>query len=119
MPRYKVNGSDQTFRRKHTYMPCVLGPAFDAAPPEEQIRLLKETWWADNITGKEWELILGKDCSPVVKSRLKRKMIGWWMALGRIILFAPEVYDQSVTEAKVLYRKQIQIAHPCFRQGDE
>lgn len=106
-------------RRKNFYMPCVLGPVFHEATPEEQAKLLKQTWWADLITDAEWKVILDHaDASPSAKSRLKKKVAGWIIAEGRIALLAPDLYLAAVKEARQLYRDQVGERHPLYAEEE-
>jgi len=117
MPKYKVG--DKTLRRKHLYMPCILHEMFPQLPEEEQAKLLKETYWADNITEREWDLLLGQPTpyKGVVRSRLKRKAVGWLMALARISCFDPMLYDEITKEAEETYRRQIGMPIPIIKGG--
>src|SRR4051794_14568861 len=64
--------------RKNAYMPCVISADFDAMTPKEQAQILRETRWADNITGAEWPVVLRHDgVKAYVRSKLKRKAVGW------------------------------------------
>ena len=57
---------DETIRRKNLYMPCALGPRFDEADAATRAQLLRETYWADNITNAEWPVVLGDPGSTAV-----------------------------------------------------
>jgi hypothetical protein len=104
-PTYKIG--DQTFRRKNLYMPCALGWTFDALTEDEQVRLYRETSWADNITNGEWPVLLGQPVKAYVRSRLKRKAVGWLMALSRIALLNPPLFVEILDSAAEMYRRQI------------
>lgn len=89
---------------------------------EEKVKVFKETWWADNLTEAEWRLILDQNppgYSKVVKSRLKRKLTGWLMAMARVALFAPEVYGGAIDKAKEMYQQQVGEEHPLFKGEPE
>ena len=116
-PRYKHG--DETFRRKNFYMPCIINDRFDSLPPEEQVRLLKATYWADNMTESEWPVVLRKpDCSPSARSRLKRKATGWLVALQRIARLHPEFFEAIAAQADTLYREQIEEPPPIHLVWD-
>jgi hypothetical protein len=106
MPKYQLGGT--SVRRKNFYMPCVVGPKFRDATKEEQARILKATYWADNATNAEWPALLGDDCSPSAKSRLKKKAAGWLILLARIQLLNPELFADIVRRADGTYLEQIE-----------
>jgi len=54
-----------------------------------------------------------------VRSRLKRMMVGWWMALGRMACFYKEIYNRSVAEAEKLCKELIGSEHPVFEPSTE
>jgi hypothetical protein len=111
VPRYKIG--DQIVRRKNLYLPCAINDQLDDMSPEEQARVYKAAFWADNITNAEWPVVLGHDdCSPSAKSRLKKKAAGWLMALGRIAYLNPELHREIVKQAEEMYRDQIGEDHP-------
>jgi hypothetical protein len=115
-PVYDLGG--ERIRRKNFYMPCAIGPRFDSASPEEQARILKETWWCDLVSGSEWKALMQEpDFSPSAKSRLRRKAVGWLVVLGRIALLNPELYNSIVKDAEDLYRTQIGTDHPIIAIG--
>jgi hypothetical protein len=92
MPTYEIDG--KTFRRKNFYMPCIIGPRFRRKGAEEKVKTLKETYWVDNITNADWPAVLDDDdASPSAKSRLKKKAAGSLMALQRIALLNPELFE--------------------------
>jgi hypothetical protein len=106
---------EEIVARKHLWLPCALGDQLDGASDEEKARLYRATWWADNITNAEWPVLLGHEgASKTAKSRLKRKLVGWAMAEGRIAVLNPELYNQAVKEAKRLYQEQLGEPHPLF-----
>ncbi len=86
----------------------------DSMSDEEQARTLKETYWADNITNAEWPVMLQNVRNASTRSRLKRKVVGWLMTMGRIAALNPELYNQAVREARALYLRQIGSPHPMF-----
>jgi hypothetical protein len=91
----------------------------DDPPPEELEAIFKATWWADNITNAKWPALLHREGpSRSARSKLKKKVISWWMALSRIAYLDPELYNQTVAEAKRLYLEQVREPHPCFRQSE-
>jgi hypothetical protein len=107
MPNYRIGGT--TVRRKNWYMPCVIGPKFDEASEEEQARILKATYWADNLTNAEWPVLLGEDGrNPSAKSRLKKKATGWLIMLARIQILNPELFADIVQRADQTYQEQIE-----------
>jgi hypothetical protein len=116
MGRYRIG--DQTFRRKNFYMPCIINARFDDMTDDEKIAVYKSTYWADNITNAEWPVVLGHaEATKSNRSKLKKKMVGWLMALGRIAYLNPGLFEQARREAAELYRKQIENEHPFL--GDE
>jgi hypothetical protein len=111
---------DQLVNRKHLWLPCVLGDQLEGASDEEKARLYKATWWADNITNAEWPALLGHEgASKTAKSRLKRKTVGWLMAMGRIAALNPGLYNQAAAEARELYQQQLGEPHPMFSRDDD
>ena len=99
--------------RKNLYMPCVISADVDAMTPEEHARVLRETYWADNITNAEWPAVLRHDgVKAYAKSRLKKKAVGWVMALSRIVRLHPALGAQVLREADALYRRQIREEPP-------
>ena len=113
MPQYQIG--EETFRRKNLYLPCALNAQMDSMSEAEQARVMRETWWADNIANSEWPVVLGDEgASAVAKSRLKRKMIGWFMAMGRIAALNPELYNAAVEGAMAKYLDQLGEPHPMF-----
>jgi hypothetical protein len=118
VPMYAVG--DQTFRRKNLYIPCAIDATIDDKTPAEQAAIYKATYWADNITNSQWPVVLDHDgASKVERSRLKRKGVGWVMALSRIAALNPDLYNQIVAEAKALYQDQIGVPSPMFRSDDD
>jgi len=118
MPKYKIG--DKVFRRKHLYMPCILHESFPQLPEEEQAKLLKSTYWADNITEREWDLLLNRSIpyKEVVRSRLKRKAVGWLVALARISYFDPILYGEILSGAEETYREQIGVPIPIIKKEE-
>jgi hypothetical protein len=111
---------DQTFHRKNLYTPCVIGERFDAMTDEEKVAAYKATWWADNITAAEWPVVLGKpEASKTNRSRLKKKMVGWFMAMGRIGALNPELFHQAFEEARRLYLEQIGEPNPILEPAKD
>ena len=107
MPRYQVG--DQTIRRKNFYMPCIIGARVDEMTDEEYAEILKQTYWADNITKSEWPVVLRNgDAKPHNRSRLKKKAAGWLIALQRIALLHPELFEQIADRAQTMYREQVE-----------
>jgi hypothetical protein len=49
------------------------------------------------------------------RSKLKKKAIGWFMALGRIALLNPDLHEEIRAGARDLYREQIEEEHPIIR----
>jgi hypothetical protein len=117
MARYAFG--QEKARRKNTVLPCVIGERFENMTPGEQVRTLRETYWADYITETEWKAILGqldKTYTGVVRSRLKKKVIAWWILLGRIAILDPKLYNDSVQQAIDLYLRQTETPHPIFME---
>lgn len=99
--------------RKNHYMPCVIGERLDSMSPDDQARVYRETYWADNITNAEWPVVLRHDgVKAYVRSRLKKKAVGWLVALSRIVRLNPKFGAQVLREADALYRKQVQEEPP-------
>lgn len=72
MPSYNHGGT--TFHRKNLFMPCIINDRFDDLTPEEQAAIYKATYWADNITNREWPVVLNHDdANKVHRSRLKKR----------------------------------------------
>jgi hypothetical protein len=95
--------------RKHSYMPCVIGERYEAMTLAEQAQVLRETYWADNITKAEWPVVLRHDgVKAYVRSKLKKKAVGWVVALSRMVWLNPEFGAQVLRDADALYRKQIE-----------
>jgi hypothetical protein len=117
MSRYRAGS--ETARRKHMWMPCVISADFDGMTDEEKVRTLRETYWADNLTNSEWPVMLQDVRNAPVRSRLKKKMVGWFMILGRIGALNPELYNQAYAEARALYRKQLGEPWPLCREKDD
>jgi hypothetical protein len=113
MPSYKIG--DDTFRRKNLYMPCAIAADIESMSQEEQVAVYKATYWADLFTNAEWPVVLKHEgVKSYVRSRLKKKVVGWWMAMGRLAYLHPTFYNETVAAAKELYREQIGEEHPCF-----
>src|SRR3990167_5715224 len=107
------------FRRKNLYLPCALAVTLDDLSDDDYAEIMQATYWADLIAGAEWKVVLEDDAATAAaKSRLKKKMIGWWMALGRIAALRPDLYNLSVTEAAALYQKKIGTEHPVLPKGE-
>ena len=115
MPKYRIGR--KTFRRKNLYIPCVIAENFDDLSEEDQVKIFKETWWADNLSDAEWRTILKQNppnYERVVRSRLKKKIVGWLVVLGRLATFEADLYNDAVKEAKEIYSKLIKREHPLF-----
>ena len=121
MTRYIITGSDgeESFNRKHTWLPCIISADIGNMTTQEQAAVFRATWWSDNITNSEWPALLRHEgASRSARSKLKRKAVGWFMAIGRIAAIDPEFYDAIVKEAKRLYLEQLREPHPCFRHSE-
>jgi hypothetical protein len=111
VPTYRIG--DQNVRRKNTYRPCIMVEEFDKAEEANDTatlaRLYKATAWADNISRAEWPVVLQEEVAkPHNRSRLKKKAAGWLMALQRIALLYPELFEEIADLAQRTYREQIQ-----------
>lgn len=107
MPTYQMG--DRTVKRKNFYMPCIIGDRFDDMTVDEQAEILKSTYWADNITESEWPVVLQHDdAKSYSKSRLKKKAAGWIVALQRIALLHPELFEEIADRAQTMYRDQVE-----------
>jgi hypothetical protein len=107
MPEYQFG--DTTVRRKHTWLPCIIGERFDAMSEEEQAAACRSTYWADNITNGEWPVVLRHDgVKAYVRSRLKKKAVGWCMALARLAVLNPQLFAEITEKADEMYREQIE-----------
>jgi hypothetical protein len=106
--------------RKHAWLPCVIGAEIaDDTPQEELVAIFKATYWSDLITDAEWRALLGHEgASRSARSKLKKKAVGWFMALGRIAVLDPELYNAIADQAEALYAEQIKEPHPCFRHPE-
>jgi len=94
-------------------MPCVINADFDSMTPQEQARVFRETYWADNITNAEWPVVLKHDdVRPVNKSRLKKKAAGWLVAFSRIIWLNTDFGAAVMRRADEVYREQVKEAPP-------
>jgi len=116
MPKYRIG--EHTFRRKNLYIPCLLAEKIEDLPPEKQAEIYKKSWWCDLLTEVEWRTILNHNppsYKDVVRSRLKKKIIGWFIVLGRIATFDPELHDTAYGEAKKLYEELCGSPHPTLR----
>lgn len=117
MPNYVIGY--KTFRRKNLYIPCVIAKTFDDLSDEEKVKIYKKTWWCDLLTNAEWRTIL-KNNPPsykkVVRSRLKKKMAGWFIALGRVSIFDPALYNDAVKLSMKLFEELCQMPHPLFKK---
>jgi hypothetical protein len=99
--------------RKNLYMPCVINDKFESMTPAEQAKVYRATYWADLITNAEWPVVLGHEgVKRYVKSKLKKKAVGWVMALSRMLTLNPEFGAQVLREADALYREQIEQEPP-------
>jgi hypothetical protein len=107
-----------TFERKHFWLPCATAGDMDGKTPEEIAAIHRAHRWMDLITNAEWPVLLQTVRNSSVRSRLKRKVVWWLMATGRIAEIQPELYNQAVDEAKALFEKQFGRAHPMFDLGD-
>jgi hypothetical protein len=120
MPEYVFG--DQVVRRKNLYRPCVMTEEFERLQAEGDhagiARLLKATAWADNFTNTEWPIVLERFAeteeelqkvrNAPARSRLKRKAAGWLVALQRMALLNPELFEGVADLAGRTYREQIQ-----------
>jgi len=111
MPKYEFGG--QFVRRKNLYMPCAVGPRFDKAAPEEQVELVKTTYWCDYVTSSEWPALLGEEgFSPSARSRLKKKAAGWAIVLGRMAALNPELLAEVLQRARSEYERLTETPYP-------
>jgi hypothetical protein len=113
MARYQVG--DEQVNRKHAWLPCVINDSLEGKSDEEVAAALRATWWSDLITNSEWPALLGHEgASKSARSKLKRKAIGWLMALGRIAYLDPVFFNTILEEARKLYLEQIGEPHPAL-----
>ena len=86
MARMRYTAGGVSAVRKHEYMPCILVAQQEDFTPEEWVALMKRCYYADYFTVAEWKAIVSEGEQPnrPVKSKLKRKVVGWLMALGRL-----------------------------------
>ena len=97
--------------RKNTWLPCVINADLDGMSPEQQAKVFRETKWADNITNSEWPALLRRlQASKPARSKLKRKAIGWLMALSRIVYLNGPLGGEVLRAADDLYRRQLREA---------
>jgi len=119
MPKYRLGG--KTFRRKNLYIPCVIAQRLDEIPIEKWAEIYKKTWWCDLLTDKEWRTILDRDppnYKEVVRSRIKKKLIGWLLIEARIFTFDPELYKEAWKKAERIYKELCETDYP-FRFIEE
>ncbi len=94
MARWKVG--DHEFQRKNLYLPCIISERLEDMSDEEHARALREAYWAELITNAEWPVVLSHDgVKAYVKSRLKKKAVGWLVALSRIVWLNPKLGAQT------------------------
>jgi hypothetical protein len=86
MAKMRYTAGDASAVRKHEYMPCILVARQEDFSPEEWVVLMKRCYYADYFTVAEWRAIVsdGQQQNRSVKSKLKRKVTGWLMAMGRL-----------------------------------
>jgi hypothetical protein len=105
VPEYTIGG--HAFRRKHGYMPCALAGRTDEMSDEEYAKLQRRLYWSDFISEAQWERLLGKRTDAPTRSKLKRKAIGWLMALNRIAVLDRELAIEIMDRAGKLYEEQV------------
>lgn len=111
MPTYKIGG--ERVRRKHFWLPCIISARTDDMTEAERAAIYKATYWSDNITNAEWPVVLGHEgATKPNRSRLKKKIVGWLMAMGRIARLNPELFEEARQKAAALYRQQLEEDHP-------
>jgi hypothetical protein len=87
----------------------------DGKSDEEVAAIYKAHRWMDLITDGEWPVLLQNVRNAPVKSRLKRKLVWWFMALGRVAEIDPGLYNKAVAEARELFEQQFGRPHPVLR----
>jgi hypothetical protein len=118
MPEYEIGG--QRVRRKNFYMPCAIGPRVETMTETEYAEILKATYWADYVTNSEWPALLDQDgCSPSARSRLKKKVAGWAIVLGRIAVINPELLAEALQRARSEYERLTETPYPEVRLSAE
>lgn len=115
-------------RKGGWYTPCAMGPKLEALEKQAKetgdwkayAQLLKSTYWADNYTDAEWPCVLEdtteKSETPVpsyVRSRLKKKAAGWIVALGRMAAVNPDLFEEVMEKAVVMYKEQTEKDYPA------
>jgi hypothetical protein len=110
-PRWKVG--EHEFRRKNTYLPCIISARVEEMDDEEYARVMREAYWADNITNAEWPLVLKHDgVKAYVRSKFKKKAAGWLVALARVAYLNEDLFAEIAVKAEEMYRGQIE--QPSF-----
>jgi hypothetical protein len=113
--RWKTADGGHAFGREHTWLPCAVAEDLDGKSGEEIAAIYRAHRWMDLITNAEWPVLLQRVRNAPVKSRLKRKLTWWLMALGRVAEIQPDLYDQAATDAKALFEQQFGRPHPLYR----
>lgn len=88
--------------RKHDWLPCVLSREIQStADPGKAIEIEARSYFMDYFTDAEWRAIVGKAPAGdrVNKARIKRKVAGWLMAMGRLALLQPDWYSEAARKA--------------------
>jgi hypothetical protein len=120
MAKYTTENG-HTFRRKNSYLPCAISAKTDTMSEEEYARVMRANAWADNITNAEWPAVLRHEgVKAYVRSKLKRKAIGWLMAFSRIARLNPPLAIEIMEGVDRLYREQITEHNndPCIIHWD-
>ena len=110
MPLYRIGG--KLVRRKNMYLPCVLSDKLGEMTDEEQAEIYKRCKWIDLLTAQQWEIILGKSIlddkhKAVVISQMKKRIIGYWLILGRIYTLNGSLFNECLEKADKEYLELI------------
>lgn len=90
-------------KRKHLWFPCGVGD-LDEYSYENYKRLLKETDWQKWITEAQWDALVNEKPGPN-KSKLKRRIAEWHVAIWRAADFDEELVEQAKKEARRLWHR--------------
>jgi len=102
-----------SFERKNAYMSCVVGERFDTMTPQEQAQALKAAYWADLLTNAEWPVVMRHEgVAAPTRSKLKKKIVGWVIALSHVAQINREFAAQVLRDADARCREQFEREPP-------
>jgi hypothetical protein len=106
---------EETFHRKHAYLPCVISERIEQMSEAERADAYRAAWFLDSLSDGEWKAVLGEDgASKAAKSRAKRKLTGWLVVLGHVQTVNPELFEAALTDAFTIHKQQFESAHPLW-----